>query len=218
MQDLLSAPHRRQFVTFAGGDEQILRDMISAYEEYPPLFQSFSEDVHSATVGQAIEAVEDWVRHRQLAAGRLKKMLQALHDHGKPINEHRQYSAHIIDVARTYNQSCKQQWIQDAEEAKPLVTYDKPEGSGGYDTARATELDTVSSELGATKDTVNTLTELNTALASELAATKDTVKTLTEQNTALASELTSTKDTLTRPGLRARGYEGYRQDSYRQCQ
>ncbi|KAA8895048.1 hypothetical protein FN846DRAFT_894506 [Sphaerosporella brunnea] len=229
MRHLLSAPHRHQFVAFAGGDEQKLCDMISLYD-HPTLFSTFSNDVHTATVGEAIQAVDAWIRNHQPGARTLRRMLEFelnvqvlwdvlatdldkdLHEHVQAINERRHNSIDIKNIARAFNESCKQQWIKDAEEAKLLVTYDKYEATVAdltaaiqtptdRNTAIAGELATVRSDFTARiaeLETVNSnLTTSNTALAteldtvrSELATTKDTVKTLTETVTALTEKVT----------------------------
>ncbi|KAA8907678.1 hypothetical protein FN846DRAFT_906507 [Sphaerosporella brunnea] len=97
--------------------------------------------------------------------------------------------------------SPEQQWIQDAEEAKLLVTYDKYE-------ATVTELSAKDAEL---TESIQALTDRDTAFAGELATVRadltakntalvnelDTVRSeLSAKNTALASELESTKNTV----------------------
>ncbi|KAA8894716.1 hypothetical protein FN846DRAFT_1024913 [Sphaerosporella brunnea] len=235
MQHLLSDQNRAHFVQFADGDESKLRDMISLYDQHTSLIRRFSQDIHTATVGEAIEAVDAWLRHNQPGALKLKKMLQfelggvwafrlvseddrrkPLHDHVRSINERRVNSAHIESLARTFNEAAKQRWIQDAEAAKLLVTYDKYEETVTELSAKDAELaasiqalTTRNTELETELNTVRSELETkNTALASELASTKDAVQSLTKKNaeletknaeletknTALASELASTKD------------------------
>ncbi|KAA8913967.1 hypothetical protein FN846DRAFT_902400 [Sphaerosporella brunnea] len=134
MQHLLSAEHRYQFVAFGGGDEQIVRDMVSLHEDRPPRFSRFPNDVDTVTFGEAIQAVEAWIRNPEQGARRLKKMLEFelnvhvlwavpatdrgkhLHEHVQAINERRKHSTDITKIARAFNQSCKQRWIRDAED------------------------------------------------------------------------------------------------------
>ncbi|KAA8902051.1 hypothetical protein FN846DRAFT_1022603 [Sphaerosporella brunnea] len=231
MQHLLSAPHRSRFIAFAGGDERKLQEMISLYD-HPTLFSAFSRDVHTVTVKEAIDAVEAWGRIRGQGARTLRNMLafqlnvrvlwqvqttdlgKELHEHVQAMNERRHNSIDIENIARAFNESCKQQWIRDAEEAKLLVTYDKYQAKVAEleakdrelatsiqtlidrDTAFTTELETATSRISELETVNSKLTAGNTKLATELATTNETVKTVREQNTALATELATTNETV----------------------
>ncbi|KAA8912174.1 hypothetical protein FN846DRAFT_887379 [Sphaerosporella brunnea] len=189
---LLSSPHRYQLSASAGGDERKLRDMMSIYD-HPTLFSVFSKDVHTVTVGEAIEAVNAWIRYHKDGVRTLKNVLQLelnvpslwyvldtdrgkdLHRHVESINERRHNSIEIQNIARDFNESCKQQWIQAAEQAKLLVTYHKYEATtvNSNPNSRITELETA-----------------NTALASELATIKETVTILPKTVTDLTQKVT----------------------------
>ncbi|KAA8899222.1 hypothetical protein FN846DRAFT_990631 [Sphaerosporella brunnea] len=201
MQHLLSAPHLRKFIAFAGGDERKLRDMISLYN-HPTLFSRFSKDVHTVTVQQAIDAVAAWLANHKDGARTLRKMLQFelnvpslwdvldtdrgkdLHEHVQSINERRYNNVEIKNIARAFNESSKQKWIQDAEEAKLLVTYNKYEAAVADLSAKDRQLE----------QSIQTLAERDTVFAREL----ETVRAdFTTRNTELATELATVRADLT---------------------
>ncbi|KAA8914393.1 hypothetical protein FN846DRAFT_626957 [Sphaerosporella brunnea] len=216
---MLNNDNRRYFLPFTGKGEAEIHRFAQVYSRHPSLLSEFSAKVHKVTVGDAIDAVELWLAHNKQDATILRDMLhwelqvwrfsnvsdadrkKEFHEHVKALNEKRVHNSNVSEIAATYNQACKQEWIRRAEEEKLLVTYDQHQ-------RLINQLEATQSTVDGHEASIAALTEDNATLTNHNAALQTAVQSLTEelrdnQEThaaeikTLTNELNTTKKTLT---------------------